>query len=116
MSYKPGSVVRVPFPFVDSGQAKHRPALVLSRESFNAVHGLAVMAMITSAQHSLWPSDVPVGGLAAAGLPKPSIVRFKLFTLDLRLVAGAIGRLNAKDWKAVQAVLAGLLPPSRSVP
>jgi mRNA interferase MazF len=32
-----------------------------------------------------------------AGLPAPSKVRFKLFTLDQRLVRGVLGRLAADD-------------------
>jgi mRNA interferase MazF len=94
--YKPGVVARVPFPFVESGQTKHRPALVLSSVAFNANHGMAVMAMITSAKHRRWPTDVAIADLAAAGLPDASVVRFKLFTLDLRLTAGVLGRLGAK--------------------
>src|SRR5580704_10714703 len=77
VAYKPGDVVRVPFPFVDSGATKHRPALVLSAEKYNSTHGHSVMAMITSAKHSRWPSDVSISNLGSTGLPSPSIVRFK---------------------------------------
>ncbi len=55
------------------------------------------MAMITSAQHALWPLDVPVSNLAAAGLPVASRVRFKLFTLDHRLIRGVLGHLSSLD-------------------
>jgi mRNA interferase MazF len=109
VTFKPGAVARVPFPFVDSAQAKFRPALVLSGDGFNKSHGHAVMAMITSARHSRWPSDVPVTDLKAAGLPSPSVVRFKIFTLDLRLAGDPLGKLAAKDWRAVQAVLDSIL-------
>ena len=51
------------------------------------------MAMITSASHTPWPLDVPIVDLASAGLPAPSIIRFKLFTLDHRLVRGKLGQL-----------------------
>ena len=57
----------------------------------NAV-GQSVLAMITSAAHSRWPLDVPLTDLAAAGLPAPSVVRMKLFTLDDRLVERRRGR------------------------
>ena len=110
MAYKPGDVVRVPFPFVDSGAAKHRPALVLSAEEYNSTHGHSVMAMITSAKHSRWPSDVSISNLGSTGLPSPSIVRFKIFTLDNRLVTSAIGRVEGDDWSAVLKALGGILP------
>jgi mRNA interferase MazF len=67
------------------------------------------MAMITSASHAPWPLDVPIGDLKVAGLPAPSIVRFKLFTLDHRLVRGKLGRLAAKDRATVQKALRLLL-------
>ena len=39
--------------------------------------------------------------LVAAGLPAPSRVRFKLFTLDHRLVRGTLGHLSTTDEKAI---------------
>lgn len=109
MICKPGDVVRVPFPFVDSGQTKYRPALVLSAKPFNDTHGHAIMAMLTSAKHSKWPTDIPIADHGKAGLPSPSVVRFKLFALDHRLVANSIGKLSATDWQAVQATLVTVL-------
>ena len=110
VTYKPSTVVRVPFPFVDSGTTKFRPALVLSAEEYNSTHGHSVMAMITSAKHSGWSSDVSITDLGSTGLSFPSIVRFKLFTLDNRLVTNAIGNLGEADWNAVLRVLGGILP------
>jgi mRNA interferase MazF len=103
-------VVRVPFPFTDRNATKHRPALVLSEGgAFNGPSGHGVMAMITSAGHSPWPLDVAITDLAAAGLPAPSIVRFKLFTLDHRLIRGTLGRLAAKDRTQVAKAVSRLL-------
>ena len=55
------------------------------------------MAMITSVGNAPWPLDCPIADLAAAGLPAPSKVRFKLFTLDHRLVRGQLGSLSPAD-------------------
>ena len=114
MTYKPGSVVRIPFPFVDSGATIHRPALVLSAEEYNSTHGHTVMAMITSAKHSKWPSDVPISNLGTTGLSSPSVVRFKLFTLDNRLVSSTVGKVEGTDWSAVLKALAGILPTAEA--
>src|SRR5262245_60089302 len=96
-SFEQFDVVRVPFPFADRQAEKNRPALILSdRAAFNRVAGHSVMAMITTASHAPWPLDVPIGDLNAAGLPAASIVRFKVFTLDHRLVRGKLGRLSEK--------------------
>lgn len=104
------TVVRVPFPFTDRNAAKNRPALVLSdATSFNTPAGHSVMAMITSRNNAPWPLDCPIGDLNAAGLPAPSMVRFKLFTLDHRLVRGELGRLATADAKSVQSCMTVLL-------
>lgn len=66
------------------------------------------MAMITSESNSPWPLDCAISDLAAAGLPAPSKVRFKLFTLDHRLVRGQLGKLSAPDEKTVSKSLARL--------
>jgi mRNA interferase MazF len=101
------AVVRVPFPFTDRTATKNRPALVLSDSSaFNAPAGHSVMAMITSAANAPWPLDCPLTDLKAAGLPAPSKIRFKLFTLDHRLVRGTLGTLAPADR---QGVCAGLV-------
>ena len=109
MNFDRFAVVRVPFPFTDSKSTKNRPALVLSDPvSFNTPAGHSVMAMITSQANSPWPLDCTITNLAAAGLPAPSKVRFKLFTLDHRLVRGRLGKLSSADAKSVRSGLAKL--------
>lgn len=110
MTYKAFDVVVVPFPFTDSAAAKRRPALVLSDEVvFNAPAGHSVMAMVTSVGNAPWPLDVAIADLQSAGLPAPSVVRMKLFTLDHRFVVRRAGSLSGKDRKAVVEVLHQLL-------
>jgi len=117
-------VDRVPFPFTDRNSAKNRPALVLSDEAaFNAPAGHSVMAMITSVANAPWPLDCGTGDLSAAGLPSPSKVRFKLFTLDHRGAwptrpAGAGGRSHRAPGarRAVQSQTMNPLTSSPNVP
>lgn len=110
MSFERFAVVRVPFPFTDRTAVKNRPALVLSdAAAFNTPAGHSVMAMVTSASNPPWPLDCPVSDLAAAGLPAPSLVRFKLFTLDHRLVRGQLGKLSSADAETVASALNRLL-------
>jgi mRNA interferase MazF len=109
VTYKRFEVVRVPFPFTDKDASKNRPALILSDAvAFNAPAGHSVMAMITSEENSAWPLDCVVRNLNAAGLPAPSKVRLKLFTLDHRLVHGKLGELDAEDANRVQQALGRL--------
>lgn len=100
----------MPFPFTDRSATKNRPALVLSdTKRFNTSAGHSVLAMITSQGNTPWPLDCPIADLSAAGLPAPSLVRFKLFTLDHRLVRGALGKLALPDVTTVRSHLARLL-------
>jgi len=109
VSFDRFDVVVVPFPFTDRQASKRRPAVVISdAENFNRRIGHSVMAMITSTRHAPWPLDVPVTDLDAAGLPVPSLVRMKLFTLDHRLVLHRIGRLAAQDQQRLTAALVRL--------
>lgn len=110
MTYKKYDVVSVPFPFTDSAMQKRRPALVLSgHATFNSKIGHSVMAMITSEKNAPWPLDVRINDLKQAGLPAPSMVRMKLFTLDHRFVVAQVGALSNVDRLLVDEALEMLL-------
>jgi mRNA interferase MazF len=98
VTFEKFDVVVVPFPFIDSPRAKRRPALVMSvADALGNAVGHSVMAMITSAKNAPWPGDVRLTDLQQAGLPAPSVVRMKLFTLDHRLVIEKVGHLAEND-------------------
>lgn len=93
-------VVVVPFPFSDRAAAKRRPALVLSGRRFNR-EGHTVMAMVTTKKVPPWPVDTPLANFQSAGLKVSCLVRFKIFTLDNRLILNKIGRLSEMDAEKV---------------
>lgn len=110
MGYKIFDVVVVPFPFTDQNTDKRRPALMLSdHNQFNDETQNCVLAMITSVKNPDWPLDAKIGRIKKAGLPAPSKVRMKLFTLDSRLIIKKIGSLAAKDQVAVKASIKKLM-------
>lgn len=104
-TFNPGDVVVVPFPFTDRDATKRRPALVCSSAAFNHQARHLVLAMITTRSHTPWPGDVPITDLAAAGLPAPSIVRWKLFTLEATYVLSQAGALATRDRAACRGNL-----------
>jgi mRNA interferase MazF len=115
-SYEPGDIVTVPFPFADRQQAKRRPAVVLSSRRLSLHSNQYVLAMITTALHDRWPFDVPLRNGAAAGLSWPSIVRWKLFSLDASLIVRRIGALAPNDRRAVRQRLCEALLLSSASP
>jgi mRNA interferase MazF len=111
-TYDRYEVVKVPFPFTDTKISKVRPAVIISSAKFfNARIGLSIMAMITSLKtgKDLWPSDIVIKNLNSTNLPSPSIIRFKLFTLDHRLIIDRIGLLDKEDIDKVQEKLKEIL-------
>ena len=114
MSWQPFDLVRVPFPFTDRQASKRRPALVLSTVGFQSDSEHLHLAMVTSATHSHWSSDWPIEDLKRAGLSIPCVVRFKLFTLDQRLVFGSLGSLSPIDRRGVQDRLAQVIASNPS--
>jgi mRNA interferase MazF len=109
-TYDAYEIVLIPFPFIDNSNNKKRPALVLSSSlHFNMEVGASVMAMITTTKNHPWPLDTRIHDLEAAGLPVPSIIRMKFFTLDHRLVLKKLGRLHLNDQQFVEKNLKQLL-------
>jgi mRNA interferase MazF len=100
-----GAVVVVPFPFVDAPVTKRRPTVVITASRFNESNGHAVLAMITTAARSRWPSDLPIEHLDEAGLSRSCVVRWKVFTLPNELIARQIGSLAGEDRAAFDTAL-----------
>ena len=104
-AFPPFTLVRVPFPFTERQAIKRRPALVLSNPAFQEQSGHLLLAMVTSARNSQWPTDWQIKDLQAAGLAQPCVIRFKVFTLDQSLLMGSLGALSEADRRGVQSRL-----------
>lgn len=97
-AFRPGDVVKVPFPYTDRATRQRRPALVVSGPSLQEQHGLLWVVMITSAENRRWPSDVGIDELAQTGLPVPSLIRTaKIATIEAR-DAERLGRVEDSVW------------------
>lgn len=102
---KPGDIVNVPFPFIDTQEKKLRPALVLSESRLNLNSGAIVLMMVTSAERSHWESDIVLDDWYGAGLHKASIIRWKIFTIDENLIVSRRGMLSERDQQKVRVSL-----------
>ena len=99
----------VPFPFAEQAVLKRRPVVVMSSRAFNAANGATLVAMITTAKASVWPSDIVLSDMAVAGLTTPCILRWRLTTLPNDLILRALGRLSAVDRMACERGMAEMV-------
>jgi mRNA interferase MazF len=97
MIYNKYDIIKVPFPFTDKDSNKKRPALIISSEKYQANFKHVILCMITSAKHSEWIDDIIIEELAFTGLSVPSKIRFKIFSLDEKLIIGKLGELHVQD-------------------
>jgi len=110
MRFEPYDVVVVPFPFTDKLAVKRRPALIISNHLFNGdYHNHLIMAMITTVKNSEWSGDIQLHDWQSANLTVPCKVRFKLFTLDRRLVIQRLGSLSPTDQETVKTAITHFL-------
>jgi mRNA interferase MazF len=65
--------------------------------------------MSTTAVRSKWPSDVAIEDLKPAGLNRPCVVRWKLFTVPNNFILRRAGRLAARDRDNVVSVAHNIL-------
>lgn len=93
----------VPFPFSDIPVQKRRPALVLSSREFNEESGQTIMAMITTAKDSAWPSDISISDIESAGLVADCVIRWKVMTLPNSTILRRLGKLSVEDENACRA-------------
>jgi mRNA interferase MazF len=105
-TYKRWDVVAVEYPFIEGGEAKRRPALIVSTDRLPTRHGVYWAAMITTARAGTRADDIAVTNHARAGLPTDCVVRLpRLTTLSDAQIARRIGTLTAKDRNAVTRLL-----------
>jgi mRNA interferase MazF len=108
-TYNIGDVLVAKFPFADIDKYKPRPVVVISEPEFNKENQHCVVAMVTTAEKTVWAEDLKISNLKSAGLNTESYVRAKLFTLDNRLITKSIGRLSGDDADKLQKKLKKLL-------
>jgi mRNA interferase MazF len=105
ITYNPGDVVLVPFPFTDLSTSKQRPCFVISSSDFNLSHSDVIALAITSQipdNFSIYEFKLPEKEQLACGLPKPSIIKLgKIVTLDQRLIKKSLGKMTADSTKKV---------------
>ena len=92
MTFKPGDIVGLPYPFSDLTSRKKRPVLILTRADYRGdFMGLAITSVVTEDNSvSIENSDMKDGFL-----PKNSWIRYdKIFTLSTSTVVRRYGSIK----------------------
>lgn len=97
MIYNQFDIVLVPFPFTDKNTTKKRPAIVLNNTKYQIKSNHLILAMITSAKNSNWESDLPIKELEPTGLKTECVIRYKIFSLDERMIIKKIGTISESE-------------------
>ena len=105
MTYSQFDLVKLPFPFTDKDSNKVRPAIIVSHLNYTINTNHYIVIMVTSSKQTNWVDDIHISDLNSAGLPVPSKIRFKLFSLDERLVICRLGQLGKDDKEKLVEIL-----------
>ena len=98
-----GDVLLIPFPYTDQTGSKRRPCVVLSSDDYNTRRADIIVAPNTSNLASGQFADTQLSDLSSAGLPKPSVVKGNLGTLQKTLVIRRLGSLSNSDLSKVES-------------
>ncbi len=97
MIYNQFDIVLVPFPFTDKNTAKKRPAIVLNNKNYQIKTNHLILAMITSAKNSDWESDLQIKEIEPTGLKTDCVIRYKIFSLDERIILKRVGAISENE-------------------
>ncbi len=107
--YDSGSVGLISFPFTSLDAFKKRPAVVVSRRSYQEATHDIVLAAVTTQVHD-GPGDLALRHWSEAGLLNPSWLRMgKLVTVHDSLILRELGRLTPDDWDNAKEQLSVVL-------
>jgi mRNA interferase MazF len=110
-AYRFGDLVLVPFPFTDQTGIKKRPAIVVSSDAYQSQRPDVVLMAVTS--QLLRPAgavgEVLITEWQKAGLPKASLIKPVLTTIEKRLILRKLGELQEQDRTTLRRALAAIL-------
>ncbi len=107
MSYSPGDLVGIPFPYSALKTEKRRPVLVMTHLDR---HGDFICAAVTSVPTPEFAVAIDNASMSTGDLPRQSWIRCdKLFTLSGSIVVRHYGTLNNTAFNMVREKICGYL-------
>jgi mRNA-degrading endonuclease toxin of MazEF toxin-antitoxin module len=93
-----GDIVWISFPFTDGIRFKFRPALVLSKNSYNKTSDDLLLAYITSQKKSRYLISIEKSDIVEGALPMQSYIRYdKILLVEKSRIQGIIA-IVTKDY------------------
>lgn len=109
-SYDFGDVVLVAFPFTNLQATKKRPAVVISRQSYQQNRPDVILMAITSQiRQPLATGEAVLHDWQAAGLAKPSVFKPLIATLEQTQIVKVMGKLSNADHETLGKLLQDIL-------
>jgi mRNA interferase MazF len=106
ISYDFGDVVLVRFPFTNLQATKKRPAVVISRKTYQQNRPDVILMAITSQiRQPLATGEAILQDWQAAGLAKPSVLKPLIATLEQSQIVKGLGQLSAMDKENLRTVI-----------
>ncbi len=100
MNYHKFDIVVSDFHFIEDVKfSKIRPAVIVSSDDYNKKTGFVVLAMITSARHSVLWQDLEISDYENTDLKPTSVIRMKFSNCTQSKILQKIGKLSQKDQK-----------------
>lgn len=111
MHPKPREIYLVPFPYSDLSSSKLRPAIVLSRETFNEETGLCIVCAITSNPSLPYSLEIADSDLESGQFlgHSSSVLYGKLFTVESSILAKRILKMKQQKFSEISEKLKGLI-------
>ena len=109
MTYDVGDVVLVPFPFTNLLSSKKRPAVVISQKTYQYKRpDIILMAITSQIKMPLGYGECILSQWQQAGLPKLSMLKPLIATIDQKNILKKLGALTALDQKSLFEVMSNL--------
>lgn len=108
-TYSKWDIVLVSFPFSDLKTTKKRPALIIGSGSVDSHQYYLILFITSKIPAQLEPGDYRIEAWQKAGLPKPSMVRYKVATVDASIVLKKLGTIDLVDRNHINTLLCNAL-------
>nr|VFK57664.1 MAG: mRNA interferase MazF [Candidatus Kentron sp. TUN] len=109
-TYNFGDVVLVGFPFTDLQITKKRPAVVISRKTYQQNRPDVILMAVTSRiRQPLATGEAMLKDWQVAGLARPSVLKPLIATLEQRRIVKVMGRLSVADMADLDVLIQTIL-------